>query len=120
MLFNKNNFFQQRKQSLYEREISRVLYKIIQEHNLPSISLSHCKLSTRGENVKVYLSFAQEENKEKLLDLINQKYSHTIKKEIAKSKRFAYIPKIVFLLDQELEAANNLKKILQKFTTDHD
>jgi len=120
MLFNKNNFFQQRKRSLYEREISRILYKVIQEHNLPSFSLSYCELSTRGENVKVYLSFTQEENKKKLLGLMNKKYSHEIKKEIAKSKKFAYIPNLVFLLDKELETINNLEKILQKFTTKHE
>jgi ribosome-binding factor A len=120
MLFSKNNFIQQRKQSRYEQEISRILYKIIQEYNLPSFSLSYCQLSTRGENVRVYLSFSREENKEEVLKLINGKYSHLIKKEIAKSKKFAYIPNLVFLLDKELETINNLEKILQKFITNHE
>jgi ribosome-binding factor A len=96
------------------------LHKIIQKHNLPSFSLSYCQLSARGENVKVFLSFARRENREELLDLINKKYSHLIKKEIAKSKKFAYIPNLVFLLDQELETINNLEKILQKFTIKHE
>ena len=115
MLFKKNNFIHQRKRIFYEREISCILYKIIQEYNLPSFSLSYCELSTHGENVKVYLSFAQVENKEKLLNLINKKYALLIKKEMAKSKKFAYLPNLVFLLDKELETINNLEKILQKF-----
>ena len=116
MSFKKNNFTQQKKQSFYEREISCILYKIIREHNLPSFSLSYCKLSTRGENVKVYLSFAQiDNNKEEILNLINKKYSPFIKKEMARSKKFAYLPNLVFLLDKELETTKNLEKILQKF-----
>lgn len=117
MLFKKNNFIQQRKQSFCEREISHILHKIAQEHNLPSLSISYCELSTRGENIKIYLSFAREENKEEVINLINKKYSRLIKREMAKSKKFAYLPNLVFLFDKELEATNNLKKILQKFTT---
>jgi ribosome-binding factor A len=120
MLFKKNNFFQQRKRSFYEREISGILYKIIQEYNLPSFSLSYCEVSARGENVKIYLSFAQEENQTEVLKLINTKYSPLIKKEMAKSKKFTYIPKLVFLLDKELQTINNLEKILQKFTTENE
>ena len=88
MLFKKNSFIQQRKQSFYAREISYILHKIIQENNLPSFSLTYCELSTRGENVKVYLSFTRVENKAEMLNLINQKYSPLIKKEMAKSKKF--------------------------------
>jgi len=120
MLFKKNNFIQQRKRSFYEREISHILYKIVQEYNLPSLSLSHCEISRRGENVKVYLSFSQEENEAEVVKLINTKYSPLIKKEIAKSKKFAYIPNLVFLLDKELETINKLEKILQKFTTENE
>jgi len=115
MLFKKNNFIQQRKQSFYEREISQILYKIVKEHNLPSLSLSRCELSARGENIKIYLSFSQVENKDKMLNLINKKCSLLVKKEMAKSKKFAYLPNLVFLLDKELETINNLEKILQKF-----
>jgi ribosome-binding factor A len=35
---------------------------------------------------------------------------------MAKSKKFAYLPNLVFVLDEELEMINNLEKILQKFT----
>ena len=115
MLFKKNNFIQQRKKSFYEREIGHILYKIVKEHNLPSLSLSYCELSAQGENVKVYLSFAQAENKEEIINLINKKYSLLVKKEMAKSRKFAYLPNLVFLLDKELETINNLEKILQKF-----
>src|SRR2546425_985054 len=101
MSFNKNNFIHQRKQSLYEREISRILYEIVQEYNLPSFSLSYCELSTRGENVKVYLSFLREENQPEILNLINKKFSPLIKKELARSKKFSSLPHLVFLPDKE-------------------
>ncbi|CAJ0753285.1 5446_t:CDS:2, partial [Entrophospora sp. SA101] len=68
----------------YEREISHILYKMIQEYNLPSFSLSYCEISARGENVKIYLSFAQEGNHEKLLNLLNKEYLQLIKKEIVR------------------------------------
>src|SRR5437868_2825442 len=106
MLFKKNNFSQAKKKSRYEREISRILYQIIREYNLPSFSLSYCEVSTRGENAKIYLSFTHEENQEKVLNLMNKEYSPLIKKELARSKKFSYIPSLVFLRDQELETIN--------------
>jgi len=117
MLSKKNNFIQQRKQSFYEREIGNVLHKIIQKYNLPPFSLSYCELSARRENIKIYLSFARIENNEEMLNLINKKYSLLVKKEMAKSKKFAYLPNLIFLRDKELENMNNLEKILQKFIT---
>lgn len=116
MSFQRNNFSQQRKQSLYQREISHILYQIIQEYNLPSFSLTHCQLSGRGENIKVYLTFARKEKQQETLKLINQQYLPLIKKTLARGKKFAYLPKLVFLLDQEIEILNNLDQILQKFT----
>ncbi|CAG8558741.1 12759_t:CDS:2 [Cetraspora pellucida] len=113
---NSRNWVRQTKKSFYEREISRLLYQIVQEYNLPSCSLSYCETSTRGEHVKIYLSFSRPENQAEILQLMNKKYSSLLKKEIAKSKKFAYIPRLVFLLDKELETMNNLKKILQEFT----
>ncbi|CAJ0824668.1 6743_t:CDS:2 [Entrophospora sp. SA101] len=78
----------------YEREISHILYKMIQEYNLPSFSLSYCEISARGENVKIYLSFAQEGNHEKLLNLLNKEYLQLIKKEIVRSLSIALFTEI--------------------------
>ncbi|CFW93099.1 Putative Ribosome-binding factor A [endosymbiont DhMRE of Dentiscutata heterogama] len=113
---NPRSWVRQTKKSFYEREISRLLHQMVQEYNLPSCSLSYCETSTRGEHVKIYLSFARPKNQTEILQLMNKKYSSLLKKEIAKSKKFAYIPHLVFLLDKELETMNNLKKILQEFT----
>jgi ribosome-binding factor A len=77
-------------------------------------------LSARGESAKVYLSFAQKKNQEKVLELINQKYLSVIKKELVNGKNFAYIPNLYFLIDRELETINNLEKILQKNPSDHE
>ena len=112
----KPNFSQQRKQKACEREISRILYKIVQENNLPSFSLSYCRLSVRGENLKVYLTFSyQAERQKELLKIINQKYSVVVKKELAKSKKFSYIPNLFFLFDQESAEMNALEEIIRKF-----
>lgn len=92
---------------------------MIQENNLPFFSLSYCVLSARGENLKIYLTFPQEENKEELLVLMNKKYSSLIRKEIVKSKKFSYIPTIFFLLDKELERIDTVKKIIQKLNVDN-
>jgi ribosome-binding factor A len=115
MLLNKNNFFQAKNKSRYKREISRILYEIIQEYNLPSFSLSYCEVSARGENVKVYLTFARKENPGKVLNLMNKQYCQLVKKKLAYSRKFSAIPNLIFLRDQELETINNLEKILQKF-----
>jgi ribosome-binding factor A len=82
---------------------------------LPLFSLSYCQLSTRGENLKIYLTFHHpEKNKQELLKSINKEYPLLIKKELAKSKKFSYIPTIVFLYDKDSEESNELKKIVKK------
>ena|SRR5438552_2100569 len=120
MFPKKNNFSQAKNKSRYEREISHILYKMVQEYNLPSCSLNYCEISARGENIKIYLSFAREGNHEKLLNLLNKEYSQLLKKELARSKKFPYIPNLIFLRDQELETINNLTKILQKINSNHE
>ncbi|WNE41155.1 MAG: Ribosome-binding factor A [Mycoplasmataceae bacterium] len=114
MLFKRNNFFQQRKESFYQREISRILYQLTQEYDLPSFSLSYCQLSSRGESMRIFLSFAQNNNPEETLELLNKKYSSIIKKNLAYSKKFAHIPNLYFFIDKELEKIDNLEKIFQK------
>ena len=109
----KSNFSLERRETFYKREISKILYKIIQENNLPSFSPSYCILSG-GESLKIYLTFSQEENQEKLLETINKKFSPLIKKEIAKCKKFSYVPNLKFLLDKKLEEINSLREIVNK------
>jgi ribosome-binding factor A len=99
-MLGKNNFLHQRKQNLYRKEITYILHQIIQEKSFPFFSLSYCSLSARGENLKVYLTFSPEANREKILKLINKEYSPLIKKQIAKSKKFSYIPTLIFLWDR--------------------
>ena len=55
-----------------------------------------------------------------ILILINKKYSLLIKKELARSKKFSYLPHLVFLRDRELETINNLEKIFQKLAVNHE
>lgn len=108
----KPKFFLQRKENLYKQEISHILHKIIQENYLPSFSVSYCLL--KGEKLNIYLNFSKKEKREETLELMNKKYSLMAKKEIAKGKRFAYIPALKFFLDERLESINTLEEIIQK------
>jgi ribosome-binding factor A len=111
----KNNLWQKRRESLYEQEVTQILYKITPKNSLPFFSLSYCQLSTGGENLKIYLTFLHsEKDQPELLKLINKKYPPLIKKAMAKSKKFNYIPTIVFLYDKSWEESNELKKIYKK------
>lgn len=112
----KSNFSKERREKLYEREISLILYKIIQENRLFSFSLSHCILRGRGESLKIYLNFSHKEKSDELLQLISEKYSPVIKKELAKSKKFSYIPNITILIDKEPERINTLEEIVRKIS----
>jgi hypothetical protein len=109
----KPKFFLQRKENLYKQEISRILHKISQVIYLPSFSLSYCLL--KGENnLKIYLNFAKKEDSKKTLELLNKTYSPTIKKAIAKRKKFSHVPTLQFFLDEKLELINSLEETIQK------
>ena len=109
----KINFHQARLESSYTKEISLILQKLAQQEELPFFSVAYCSLSTKAENLKVYLVFANEED-QNYLEIINKNYLPSIKRQLAKSKKFARLPKITFLLDQKLKKIDDLEKIIQK------
>ena len=109
----KTSFHHARLESLYAREIALILQKLSQQVELPFFSVSYCSLSTKAENLKVYLFFANEKDQNSL-EIINKIYLPLIKRHLAKSKKFARLPKIIFLLDQKLKEINDLEKIIQK------
>ena len=113
-MLNKTNFRQVKLQSLYEREIAIILKKIVQWREFPFFSVSYCELSSKAEDLKVYLFFCGEKSQE-YLKIINQNYLPIVKKYLAKSKKFARLPKIIFLLDQKLKKINELEEMVQKF-----
>ena len=96
MLIRENYSFH-RLRKLYEREISLILYQITWNYNFPSCSLSHSILSPKKENLKIFLIFSQEKEPQKLCELINKEYSFLIRRELAKTKKFSQIPRLVFL-----------------------
>src|SRR5437763_11980572 len=93
----KINFHQARLESSYTKEIALICQKLTQQEELPFFSVSYCSLSAKAENLKVYLVFANEED-QKFLNNINRNYLPLIKRHLAKSKKFARLPKITFLL----------------------
>jgi ribosome-binding factor A len=105
----KTNFHHARLQSSYAREISTILQKLIQQEELPFFSVSYCVLSTKAENLKVYLAFVSEDD-QNLLEVINKNYLFFVKKQLAKSKKFSRIPQITFFLDQKFKKINNLEE----------
>ncbi|RHZ37101.1 ribosome-binding factor A [endosymbiont GvMRE of Glomus versiforme] len=109
----KTNFHHARLESLYTREIALIFQKLIQQKELPLFSISYCSLSTKAENLKVYLVFTNEKD-QKYLNFISKNYLPVVKKHLAKSKKFARLPKIILLLDQELKKISDLEKIIQK------
>ena len=109
----KTNFHHARLQSLYAREISIILQKLIQQEGMPFFSVSYCALSTKAENLKVYLVFAEEKN-QKILWVINKNYLSFIKRQLAKSKKFPRVPQITFFLDQKLKKISDLEEIVKK------
>ena len=112
-MLNRVNFYHARLQKLYEREISIILKKIVPQKEFPFFSVSYCELSSQKENLKVYLLFVADEKNQKYLEIINQSYLSVVKRHLAKSKKFAYLPKINFLLDQKLKKIDELEKVLQ-------
>src|SRR5215213_981263 len=98
----KTNFHHTRLESSYAKEIALILQKLTQQEELPFFSVSYCSLSAKAENLKVYLVFANEKDQNSL-EIINKNYSLLVKKHLAKTKKFARLPKITFLLDQKIK-----------------
>jgi len=111
----KPKFYRERKEKLYEREIAIILHKTLsQKNNLPLFSLTYCNLDVRGKSLKIFVNIFQKRKKDELVKSINKEYSPILKKELAKSKNFAYIPNISFLIDINQETNEILEKIIRE------
>ena len=108
----KTNFHHARLQSSYEREISIILQKLIQQEGLPFFSVSYCVLSTKAETLKIYLVFMKD-NDQSMLKIINKNYLFFIKRQLAKSKKFPRVPQITFFLDQKLKKISDLEETVK-------
>src|SRR3954454_17106882 len=106
MLVSVSSIAQARKQSLYEQEISRILYQIMSQEGSVFCSVSYSILSKKGESLKVFLTFSYPEKKHSLLTTMNKKYLWLVKKEMVRQKKFAFIPQIRFFSDEKMSNCN--------------
>lgn len=114
MIFN-NNIFNHRKNKTLQKKISFILYNIAQKEGLFSCSISYSMLSKKGENLWVYLNYYNKDyNINEWLMLLNNKYKHDIKKKLAQTEQFSFIPQITFLVDKKTSKIDELESYLIK------
>jgi ribosome-binding factor A len=97
---NSGSFFSRRREKFYEQETRFIIDKINRKNKAPYLFfLTRFSLSKKGETLKVYLNFFNKKNENKKLAEINQIYPKLIKKEMAISKKFSYLPTVIFVID---------------------
>jgi ribosome-binding factor A len=118
MLYNNkaSGFFRyQRLESLYHREIAFAVQDLVSKDYLPACSITKSSLSTKGENLKVYLLFTNSEEKNSL-SLLNKRYLFLIKRHLIHSKKFSRIPQITFHLDEKSKEVSKIEKIIKEIS----
>jgi ribosome-binding factor A len=108
-------FFQKRRERLYSIEVRRIIRENFSDNFLVSkIFIFRIILSKKGEALKIYVDFAHSKDEKDLLKYLNVFCSKIIQKEMAKSRKFCYIPKVIFLLDKEAKEEEEIRGIIKK------
>jgi len=96
-----NNFLNQKKHKELQKELSFILYKIMQKESLYSCSITNTKISKKGDILELYLTYWNKIEESNVIDLLNKKYLWYIIKQLMSLKKFSYIPHITFFLDKD-------------------
>jgi ribosome-binding factor A len=99
--------------SLLKTVLSQHLFEDIQDSSAGLISITEINMSKDLKTAHVYLSIFETEEKELVLDLINNKAGY-FRKIIASKTNLKYNPKLIFSHDPVIEYENRLDKLIDK------
>ena len=104
---------------LLRQEISLLLTREIKDPRLNGIiSITHVQTSSDLRNARVFLSvMGNQDNKDEVLDGI-QSAASFLRRSLRDRLKLRYVPFLKFALDESIEDADNVLRIMDDFETD--
>lgn len=100
-----------RRESILFQEISKILFKKIENANISYVTVTDVKLSNDQSILKVYVTF--ENNALRSFEYLNNTKGF-VRSQIAKIKILKKVPEIVFKFDRTQEKARKIEEIIKK------
>jgi ribosome-binding factor A len=112
---NQKEIKHRKKEHLYEREIISLFQENKIEEGTLNFFVNRCVLSATGDCLKICIDFFEKKERgRKILKKLNKKYVILIKRNLAKSGMFSFLPSNIFFdLDDEFNL-DELEEILEK------
>lgn len=103
--------------SVLQRLLMAIISRKLSDSSLRSLSISYVDLSPDLRNAKVFISIPfGADNPESLIVKLNEQMSF-IRKELARSSEFRYLPKLSFHLDHFLDQAAQLTQLIEQHSS---
>lgn len=106
-------------ESLLKEEISLIFLHKFDDHDYGFITVTNVKVSPDIKIAKVYISIFEKEKREIALEKIKAK-SGFIRTELAHRVNLRYTPELKFFIDDTLEYAENIERLIKKIHEEDD
>lgn len=104
-------------ESLLKEEISLIFLHKFDDHDYGFITVTNVKVSPDIKIAKVYISVFEKEKRESALEKIKAKTGF-IRTELAHRISLRYTPELKFFIDDTLEYAENIERLIKKIHED--
>ena len=111
---NSNSVRKERVSSLLKEEISKILHKRFNIHDVGLITVTDVEMTKDLRTLKVFVSIMGENVvKERNLKILEHD-TPSIREELGHKIRLRFTPSVLFVLDESLDRAINIAKLLNQ------
>lgn len=96
------------------KEISNILMTEIKDENIKFVTITHVDLSSDLSYAKVYCTFLDEENKNKILHDLNEAKGFIRSVLIKRKIEMRIIPELKFVYDESIGYGNRIENIIKE------
>lgn len=108
---------QEKIETLIKEELSLIFLHKIQDPKLGLLTITNVKVSPDIRIAKVYFSILERENRQEILDKIND-ISGLIRSQLAQKIRLRHVPELHFYIDDTMDYVEKMEDIFRKIHKD--
>lgn len=97
--------------SIFEREISKILQTEIKDPNIKFVTVTGCEITNDLSFAKVYVTVLDDEKKNDIMKSLDKAKSY-IRGQLSKRVEIRHTPELRFIFDKSIEYGNNIERII--------
>ena len=107
----------ERYNSIFEREISKILQQEIKDPNIKFVTVTGCEITNDLSYAKVYVTVLDDDKKNDIMKSLDKAKSY-IRGQLSKKVEIRHTPELRFIFDKSVEYGNNIERIINNLHDD--